>query len=164
MISFEKRFIKIPILLLVSLVTLWLAPLSAAEQPFACAPTLEDEMGPFYKPGAPYRHSVGTGYLLFGTVKSAEDCSPIPAATVELWMTGPEGRYGDEWWATLFSAKNGTYYFTSHAATEFGSRRPHIHIRVSAEGFKPMVTQHYPVKNAGEGQFDLVLIPLTGLE
>ncbi|TNF49106.1 MAG: hypothetical protein EP304_05010 [Deltaproteobacteria bacterium] len=121
-------------------------------------------MGPFYKPGAPYRHSVGTGYLLFGTVKSAEDCSPIPAATVELWMTGPEGRYGDEWWATLFSAKNGTYYFTSHAPTEFGSRRPHIHIRVTAEGFKPMVTQHYPVKDAGEGQFDLILIPLAVLD
>ena len=87
MISFEQRFIKIPILLLVSLVTLWLAPLSAAEQPFACAPTLEDEMGPFYKPGAPYRHSVGTGYLLFGTVKSAVDCNPVPAAMIELWMT-----------------------------------------------------------------------------
>ena len=164
MISFEQRFIKISILLLVSLVTLWLAPLSAAEQPFACAPTVEDEMGPFYKPGAPYRHSVGTGYLLFGTVKSAVDCSTVTAAMVEFWMTGPEGRYGDEWWATLFSAKNGTYYFSSHAATEFGSRRPHIHIRVTAEGFKPMVTQHYPVKDAGVGQFDLVLTPLTVLE
>jgi protocatechuate 3,4-dioxygenase beta subunit len=161
MISFEQRLIRISILFFVSLVTLWLAPLSAAEQPFACAPTVEDEMGPFYKPGAPYRHSVGTGYLLFGTVKSAVDCSPVPAAMVELWMTGPEGRYGDEWWATLFSAENGTYYFTSHAATEFGSRRPHIHIRVSAEGFKPLVTQHYPVKDAGEGHFDLVLVPLS---
>ena len=164
MISFEQRFIKIPILLLISLVTLWMASLSAAEQPFACAPTVEDEMGPFYKPGAPYRHSVGTGYLLFGAVKSAEDCSPVTAAMVELWMTGPEGKYGDEWWATLFSAKNGTYYFTSHAATEFGSRRQYIHIRVTAEGFKPMVTQHYPLKDAGEGQFDLVLTPLTVLE
>lgn len=164
MISFEKSFIRIPILLLISVATLWLAPLSVAGQPYACTPTVEDEMGPFYKPGAPYRHSVGTGYLLFGTVKSAEDCSPIPAATVELWMTGPEGRYGDEWWATLFSAKNGTYYFTSHAPTEFGSRRPHIHIRVTAEGFKPMVTQHYPVKDAGEGQFDLILIPLAVLD
>jgi protocatechuate 3,4-dioxygenase beta subunit len=167
MISFEQRFIRIPLLLLLllfSVFTLCSTPLSAAEQPFACAPTVEDEMGPFYKPGAPYRHSVGKGYLLFGTVKSAVDCRPIPAATVELWMTGPEGKYGDEWWATLFSAKNGTYYFTSNAATEFGNRRPHIHMRVTAEGFKPLVTQHYPVKGAGEGQFDLVLTPLTVLE
>ena len=164
MISFDQCFIKILLLLLISLATLWVTPLSAAGQPFACTPTVEDEMGPFYKPGAPYRHSVGTGYLLFGTVKSALDCSLVPAAMVELWMTGPQGKYGDEWWATLFSAKNGTYYFTSHAATEFGSRRPHIHIRVTAEGFKPLVTQHYPAEGAGEGHFDLVLIPLAVLE
>jgi protocatechuate 3,4-dioxygenase beta subunit len=164
MISFNQRFIRIPILLLIPVLILCSTSLSAAEQPFACTPTVEDEMGPFYKPGAPYRHSVGTGYLLFGTVKSAVDCRPLPAATVELWMTGPEGKYGDEWWATLFSAKNGTYYFTSNAATEFGNRRPHIHIRVMAEGFKPLVTQHYPVRGAGEGQFDLVLTPLAVLE
>jgi len=162
MISFNQRFIRILILFYV--LTLCSTPLSAAEQPFACTATVEDEMGPFYKPGAPYRHSVGIGYLLFGTVKSAVDCRPLPAATVEIWMTGPEGKYGDEWWATLFSAKNGTYYFTSNAATDFGARRPHIHIRVMAEGFKPLVTQHYPAKGAGEGQFDLVLIPLAVLE
>jgi protocatechuate 3,4-dioxygenase beta subunit len=155
----KLRLVRIPFLLL--FVTLCWTPFSAAEQPLACTPTAEDEMGPFYKPGAPYRHSVGTGYLLFGTVKSAVDCRPVHAALIELWMTGPEGQYGDEWWASLFSAENGTYYFTSHAATEFGSRLPHIHIRVTAEGFKPLVTQHYPVKGAGEGHFDLVLTPRT---
>lgn len=126
---------------------------------FQCEPTPADEMGPFYHPNAAYRTSVGTGYLLLGTVKSASDCSPIPAAMIELWMTGPEGRYGDAWRATIFSTIKGTYHFKSHAPTDYGSRRPHIHIRVSAEGFEPLVTQHYPVKNAGEGLFDLVLIP-----
>lgn len=159
----KLRLIRIPVLFL-AVITLWLTPLSAAEQPLACKPTAEDEMGPFYKPAAPYRHSVGTGYLLFGTVKSAVDCSPVPAAMIELWMTGPGGQYGDEWRATLFSSENGTYHFTSHAATDFGSRRPHIHIRTTAEGFKPLVTQHYPVRGAGEGLFDLVLTPLTTLD
>jgi hypothetical protein len=32
-------------------------------------------------------------------------------------------------------------------------------MRVTAEGFEPLVTQHYPVKEAGEGIFDLTLIP-----
>ena len=126
---------------------------------YRCEPTPEDEMGPFYRPDATLRNKVGTGYLLQGMVKSARDCSSIPQAKIELWMTGPEGRYGDKWRATLYSARNGTYYFETHAATDFGSRPPHIHIRVTAPDFAPLVTQHYPLKDAGEGLFDLVLIP-----
>lgn len=137
----------------------WSGHLAAAEKLYQCEPTAADEMGPFYFPDAPFRHQIGTGYLLVGTVKSAVDCSPIAAAKIELWMTGPDGRYGDDWRATLLSAEEGTYYFVSHAATDFGNRRPHIHIRVTAKGFAPLVTQHYPVRHAGEGLFDLVLTP-----
>ena len=130
-----------------------------SNQPYPCQPTPEDEMGPFYRPGAPERHQVGTGYLQQGTVKSASDCRSIPDAKVELWMTGPEGRYGDDWRATLYSADNGSYYFQSHAATNYASRPPHIHIKVSAQGYTALITQHYPLKDAGIGVFDLVLIP-----
>lgn len=127
---------------------------------YQCKPTPEDEMGPFYRPDSTLRNKVGTGYLLQGKVRSAGDCSLIPAAKVELWMTGPQGSYGDKWRATLNSAENGAYYFESPAPTDFGTRRPHIHIRVTAAGFKPLVTQHYPLKDAGLGIFDLVLIPI----
>jgi protocatechuate 3,4-dioxygenase beta subunit len=151
------RFLIIPSLLVI-VVTGWSIPVKASELTFQCEPTAEDEMGPFYHPDAPLRTSIGTGYLLIGTVKSANDCSPISSAKIELWMTGPDGRYGDDWRATLFSADNGTYFFTSHPATDYGSRRPHIHMRVTAEGFSPLVTQHYPLSSAGEGLFDLVLI------
>ena len=126
---------------------------------YQCKPTAEDEMGPFYHPDSELRNKVGKGYLLQGKVRSARDCSLIPAAKIELWMTGPQGSYGDKWRATLLSSENGTYYFESHAPTDFGTRRPHIHIRVTAAGFKPLVTQHYPLKDAGLGIFDLVLIP-----
>lgn len=129
------------------------------KQTYQCEPTPEDEMGPFYRPGAPERHQVGTGYLLQGTVKSANDCSRIPDAKVELWMTGPDGRYGDAWRATLYSADNGNYYFKSHSATNYASRPPHIHIKVSAAGYETLITQHYPIQDAGIGMFDLVLIP-----
>ena len=152
------RFI-IVFLLLTASMSAWPVPLSAAEVTYQCEPTAEDEMGPFYRPDAPYRHGVGSGYLLIGTVKSAIDCSPVPSALIELWMAGPHGRYGDDWRASLLSADNGTYYFVSHAATDYASRPPHIHIKVTAEGFAPLVTQHYPRANAGEGLFDLVLIP-----
>lgn len=155
-----KRFMTYGLILLV-LATAPALSISAEAAGYKCQPTPEDEMGPFYRADAVKRNKVGEGYLLQGTVKSARDCSAVPEAKVELWMTGPHGRYGDKWRATLFSAENGTYYFQSHAATDFGSRRPHIHIRVTAAGFKPLVTQHYPLKNAGIGLFDLVLIPAT---
>lgn len=135
-----------------------LSPASAA-QTYTCLPTPEDEMGPLYKPDAPIRNSVGEGYLLFGTVKSAIDCTVIAEAKIEIWMAGPEGIYGDEWRATLFSAGNGTYYFTSHVPPGYGSGRPHLHVKVSAVGFRQLVTQHYPEKGAGLAQFDLVLAP-----
>jgi len=124
-----------------------------------CPPTAEDEMGPFYRPGAPYRTSVGQGYLLIGTVRSTVDCTPLPAALIELWMTGPDGQYGDAWRASLFTGRDGRYHFESPPPTAFGSRRPHIHMRISAEGYQPLVTQHYPQAGSGLGQFDINLVP-----
>ena len=40
------------------------------------------------------RSSVGTGYVLTDIVRALGDCQPIPRATVELWLAGPNG-YGD---------------------------------------------------------------------
>ena len=144
---------------LLALIAIETTPHATAATAYQCKPTPEDEMGPFYRPDSALRNKVGTGYLLQGTVRSANDCSVIPEAKVELWMTGPQGRYDDKWRATLISAENGTYYFGSHAPTDYGTRRQHIHIKVTAAGFKPLVTQHYPLKDAGEGIFDLILIP-----
>lgn len=154
------RSFKITLFILIT-APVWFSPATFAGQAFQCQPTPEDEMGPFYRPGAVYRNSVGIGYLLFGTVKSAKNCRPIARARLELWTTGPDGLYGDDWRATLLSADNGTYYFSSHAPPDFGNRRAHIHIRVTAEGFTPLVTQHYVEKNAGEALFDLILIPAS---
>lgn len=131
-----------------------------AERPaYACEPTAEDEMGPLYVQGAPERNQIGTGYLLMGRVKSAADCMPIGGAMIEVWTAGPQGRYGDDWRATLYSAGHGGYYLLSHVPPRYGTGRAHIHIKVSGAGYQTLITQHYPAKDAGEGIFDLVLIP-----
>jgi len=120
---------------------------------------MEDETGPLYLPDAVTRNEVGAGYLMMGTVKSAADCKPVANARIEVWMAGPQGHYGDDWRATLFSDGNGRYYFRSHAPPNYGTGRPHIHIKVSSDGYKTLITQHYPAENAGEIMFNLVLIP-----
>ena len=124
-----------------------------------CAPTQPDMMGPFYKPGSPERSRVGQGYILSGAVRSSKDCSPVKSAKIEFWLTGPDGEYDDDHRATVYADSSGTYRFESNEPKPYSGRPPHIHIRVSAENFKTLVTQHYPVTGKTKSSFDLVLMP-----
>ena len=133
-----------------------------AVSPQSCTPTPSDMLGPFFTPGAPVRDKVGEGYLLQGVVRSAADCSPVDEAQLEFWMAGPDGQYADAYRATLFSFADGSYHFESHSPPGYSGRPPHIHIRVCAEGFHELVTQHYPVTGETGATFDLVLIPVEG--
>src|SRR6266511_1070940 len=110
----------------------------------ACPPTAEDVLGPFYRPDAPVRTSVGKGHVLRGTVRSSADCSPIPGARVELWLAGRNG-YDDAHRATVIAEAEG--------------RPPHIHVRVAHPGHRTLVTQEYPAQGKAEETFDLVLSP-----
>jgi len=145
-----------------SLLTLWvlLVPALAAAAPaYRCPPTRPDADGPFYRPGAPLTNTLGSGYLLFGEIRSAIDCRPIAGARIEIWLVGPDGRYDERWRATLVSRADGRYAFSSHVPPPYGSRPPHIHLIVNAPGFAELITQHYPAAGAGLALFDLVLIP-----
>ena len=124
----------------------------------ACPPTEADMLGPFYKPDAPMRTSVGIGYILKGMVRST-DCSPVHGAKIELWLANPDGIYDDAHRATIVSDSSGFYRFESNVPTPYTGRPPHIHLRVSAHGFKELVTQHYPEGGRTEATFDLVLVP-----
>lgn len=132
---------------------------AGADAGYRCPPTPPDADGPFYRPDAPVRDRIGSGYLLMGEVKSAADCKPIGGARIEIWMAGPDGLYGDPWRATIFARHDGRYHFTSHVPGHYGSRPAHIHLIVNAPGFEELITQHYLVPGAGEAVFDLVLIP-----
>ena len=126
---------------------------------FKCPPTPEDEMGPFYRPGAPLRSTIGSGYVLTGTVKSAADCAPIPSPLIELWQTGPNGRYDDAHRAAIITDQSGEYRFETNYPGDYATRPPHIHIRVSAKGFQTLTTQHYLQRGATAAVFDLILAP-----
>jgi protocatechuate 3,4-dioxygenase beta subunit len=125
-----------------------------------CRPTEPDMLGPFYKPGAPLRSSVGTGYLLQGKIRSSQDCSPVPRATIEFWLAGPDGQYDDGHRATVRSDVAGTYRFESELPPPYSGRPPHIHVRVVAQGYRTLVTQHYPSKGTNGAVADFVLVPL----
>jgi protocatechuate 3,4-dioxygenase beta subunit len=124
-----------------------------------CRPTEPDELGPFYRAGAPVRASVGKGYTLTGVARSSKDCAAIRNAEIEFWLVGPDVKYDDAHRATVFSDDKGAFRFESNYPKPYVGRPPHIHVRVTAKGFVPLVTQHYPAKGKSTGTLDLVLVP-----
>jgi protocatechuate 3,4-dioxygenase beta subunit len=122
----------------------------------SCPPTRADALGPFYEPGAPVRSRVGRGYVLRGRVLSTT-CRPIRRARIELWLANPSGQYDDAHRATMFSTATGSYRFESNRPPPYSSRPPHIHVRVSARGYRTLVTQHYPRAGRTGAVFNLVL-------
>jgi protocatechuate 3,4-dioxygenase beta subunit len=124
-----------------------------------CEPTPPDYLGPFYKAGAPVRSSVGTGYEISGVVRSSANCAALADTKIELWLTGPGGNYDDEHRATVYSDGAGEFRFESNFPPGYSGRPPHIHIRISANGFRTLATQHYPAAGQAVGEFDIVLVP-----
>lgn len=144
-------------LLTVFALAIGLAASSAPQAAPACRLTSPDALGPFYEPGAPVRSKVGTGYVLSGRVLAARTCRAIPRARVELWLANPQGEYDDAHRATVIGGRRGGYRFESNKPPSYQSRPPHIHIRVSARGYRTLVTQHYPRSNRANAVFNLVL-------
>jgi catechol 1,2-dioxygenase len=123
----------------------------------ACRQTPPDALGPFYEPGAPVRSKVGTGYVLSGRVLATRTCRAIPRARIEFWLANPQGSYDDAHRATVIAGHRGGYRFESNKPPSYG-RPPHIHIRVTARGFRTLVTQHYPRASRTRAVFNLVLV------
>jgi protocatechuate 3,4-dioxygenase beta subunit len=131
---------------------------SNAGSAIGCPPTRADALGPFYKPGAPVRAKVGAGgYVLSGQVRNARTCRVIARARIEFWLVNEQGEYDDAHRATVFSRRNGRYRFESNRPVGYGGRPPHIHVRVTARGFRTLVTQHYPRGSRRSATFNLVL-------
>ena len=132
------------------------APVTAAQK---CQPTPWDEIGPFYRPNAPLRSTIGSGYVLSGTVRSAYDCRPLPEARIEIWQTGTNGKYDDVHRATIIADRQGRYRLETDLPGGYARRPPHIHILVDMRGYAGLIAQHYPKKGAKKATLDLVLEP-----
>lgn len=90
------KLLRISIRLFAGLLfTMLLLPALQASAASKCVPTPQDEIGPFYRPNAPVRSTIGKGYLLEGTVRDASSCRPVAGARIEFWQAGPGGAYDD---------------------------------------------------------------------
>jgi protocatechuate 3,4-dioxygenase beta subunit len=111
---------------------------------------LDDGVSPSYKPDAPERTIVGTGHVVTGVVLSSVDCQPIANARLVFWPE--EGVLGlpDSSRATFFTDQNGRYHFECNMPD-------HIHMRISAPGYRTIGVNSYHPNGAAEGTLAIVL-------
>lgn len=118
----------------------------------SCAPTLDDGVSPSYKADAPERTVVGSGHVITGVVLSSVDCQPIANAKLEFWPEEEGLGHPDSSRATFFTDENGRYRFESNMPE-------HIHMKISAEGFRTIGVNSYHPEGKAEGILDIVLTP-----
>jgi uncharacterized protein (DUF885 family) len=118
----------------------------------SCALTYADQGSPTYKPDMPVRSSVGKGHVLTGYVLSSAGCAPIAGARVELWPDAEGRGHPDEYRATLFTDKDGRYTFESPMSD-------HIHMRISAHGYRGIFSNAYHSEGRAQGTFNVTLAP-----
>lgn len=129
-------------------------PTATAAVRVRCTPTLDDGLSPSYQPNAPARDSVGTGHVLTGVVRSSADCAPIANAMLEFWPEYEDEGHPDDARATLYTTQDGSYRFECNPPG-------HIHMRISAPGYRTLAQNSYHPGGAAQGTFDIVLAPET---
>ncbi len=124
--------------------------LGASPTPLELTP--ENELGPFYKRGAPASSNLvvpgepGLPLAVSGKVLDPTG-KPLAGAVLEVWHADGRGVYdleGYRYRAHVTAAPDGTYRFQTLMPGHYPQRvAQHIHYRVSAPGRKVLVTQLY---------------------
>lgn len=125
---------------------------SASAVASTCVPTFDDGQSPVYRPNAPIRSVVGHGHVLTGMVLSSKDCQPIPNAKLEFVPEEAGLGHPDSSRATLFTDQAGTYRFECNPPE-------HIHMRISASGYRTLFNNSYHPEGKAESTFNIVLRP-----
>ncbi|MBI3915619.1 MAG: hypothetical protein HY322_01255 [Betaproteobacteria bacterium] len=131
-----------------------------------CRVTPRDQLGPFYKSGAPAQANLcasGSGgrerLLVAGRVLGMPDCRPLAGAVVEVWQADARGDYsqvgakaddpGCLLRASILTDNAGRYGYSTIWPGEYPGRPRHIHYRVSHTGHATLVTQLYFARERG---------------
>ncbi|HET9826282.1 MAG TPA: hypothetical protein VFP87_13170 [Chitinophagaceae bacterium] len=124
-------------------------------------PTTTDILGPFYRPGAPFRSDInppgfsGDVLHLSGKVLKEDARTPFKNCLVEIWQCDKDQQYDNisdnyRYRGAQKTDSSGHYHFITTQPVpypvEAGSsiyRPAHIHMRIAADGQQDLVTQIY---------------------
>ena len=125
-----------------------------------CTPADPNELGPYYRAGAPQRTSLcepsepGDPFALDGRILG-DDCKAIAGALIEVWHADASGEYDMlapqkprnpavyHLRAVLRSGKDGAFAFDTVVPGSYEQRARHIHLAFHADGYEPFITQSY---------------------
>ncbi|MEM8792581.1 MAG: protocatechuate 3,4-dioxygenase [Pseudomonadota bacterium] len=155
------------------------------DRPMALTPTPGQILGPYYplspdpgadgdaarRPGAAH-DPAGTKVRIEGHVLDTTG-RPLPGVLVEIWQCDANGIYPHpkapksaqvdpdfEGYARCITAADGTYAFRALRPVSYPGRAPHIHVKVTAPGAEPLITQIY-VEGEPENRDDFALLRAT---
>jgi protocatechuate 3,4-dioxygenase beta subunit len=152
-----------------------------------CSLTPAQTQGPFYPltypidkdadltyVNNPNRKASGEIIWIRGKVLNCEG-QPLPNSTVEIWQACATGRYDHDYdpnpapidpnfqyWGITTTDTQGNYGFRTikpggYPVTENWQRPPHIHFKVQARDFSPLITQLYFAEEETLNQKDRIL-------
>jgi protocatechuate 3,4-dioxygenase beta subunit len=136
--------------------------------------TEENDLGPFYRPGAPFRGKItppaepGQILVIRGRVWGHDTKRPLAGAVLDVWQANDQGRY--DFQGKLSEAPKELFKYRSRVTTDetgfyeyetihpgyYTGRTRHIHYLVQHAGYKKLVTQLYfkgDPRNATDGLF-----------
>lgn len=153
----------------------------------SCLMTPSQTEGPFYPLTYPVdqdrdltyindHNQRASGEIIFirGKVLTCQG-QPIPNTTVEIWQACATGRYDHDYdpnpapvdpnfqyWGVTTTDTQGNYEFRTikpggYPVTENWQRPPHIHFKVQAPNFSPLITQLYFAEEESLNQKDRIL-------
>ncbi len=115
-------------------------------------PTPPNDLGPFYKAGAPHMHRLsrpdgpGLPLAVSGAVFDTRG-NALPGATLEIWHADPFGQYdntGFHYRGQFSAGQRGAYSFETNMPGHYPTRVcQHIHYKVSAPDHTTLITQLY---------------------
>lgn len=141
-------------------------PPAPATLPSSAKPTGDNILGPYHRPGAPFRAKVtpprepGDVLVVRGRVWGYDRKKPLPFATLDIWQADHAGRYDNDdddhppangvfrLRARLVTDETGYYEYETIRPGRYriGSnlwRPSHVHYLVRAKGYEELVTQMY---------------------
>jgi catechol 1,2-dioxygenase len=124
-------------------------------------PTTTDILGPFYRPGAPFRINLNpTGFTgdilhLSGTIHKSDGKTPFKNGLIEIWQCDEKQVYDNvsddfRYRASQKTSAGGEYHFITTQPVGYPAgpnsdvyRPAHIHLRISGEEQQDLITQIY---------------------
>ncbi len=152
----RKNFIKTTVLSAFGISVFGSVKAGNSKQFIGDCNTTNDILGPYYLPNAPISDNLiqdkhtGTPITVKGIVCQPDCSTPIKNVMIETWQCDSKAEYDEKTFdlrGRQYTNENGEYAFKTVIPGKYlnGSRyRPaHIHFRVTAPGYKELISQIY---------------------